>query len=152
MASHGVSWIPGAHVRFENLDFIITTEGELAQVPTAIQPLHSAGLDAIADALEELQLHAPEARTLGSHQLLGFDYRRLERQLGAFLGPRPSWEDLRHLAFSFTNVMTQLIEGEPLSPEYLILSAPDNAPIRSPQRRRDCWPPCGTAHAPIPYE
>ena len=49
------------HVCFGNLDFIVTTEGELARAPTAIQPLHSAGLDAIAEALEELQLHAPEA-------------------------------------------------------------------------------------------
>ena len=54
MAIHGVSWVLGAHVRFGNLDFIITMEGELAQVPAAIQPLHSAGLDAIAKALEEL--------------------------------------------------------------------------------------------------
>ena len=79
MASHGVSWVPDAHVRFGNLDFIVTTEGELAQAPTAIQPLHSAGLDAIAEALEELQLHAPEACALGSDQLLGFYYGRLER-------------------------------------------------------------------------
>ena len=75
------------HVHFGNLDLIITTEGELAQVPTAIQPLHSTGLDAIVEALEELQLQAPEAHALGSDQLLGFDYGRLERQLGAFLGP-----------------------------------------------------------------
>ena len=54
MASHGVSWVPDAHVRFENLDFIVTTEEELAQVPAAAQPLHFAGLDAIAEALEEL--------------------------------------------------------------------------------------------------
>ena len=63
MASHGISWVPGAHVRFGDLDFIITTEGELAQAPAAIQPLHSAGLDAIAEKLEELQLHGPEAHT-----------------------------------------------------------------------------------------
>ena len=54
MASHGVSWVPDAHVRFGNLDFIVTTEGELAQVPAAVQPLQSAGLDAIAETLEEL--------------------------------------------------------------------------------------------------
>ena len=42
--------------------------------------------------------------------------------LGAFLGPRPSWEDLRRLTFLFTNVMTQLARGEPLSPEYIIRS------------------------------
>ena len=36
MASHDVSWVPDAHVRFGNLDFIITMEGELAQVPAAV--------------------------------------------------------------------------------------------------------------------
>ena len=41
------------HVCFGNLDFIITTKGELAQVPTAVQPLYSVGLDAIAEMLEE---------------------------------------------------------------------------------------------------
>ena len=87
MASHSISWVLGMHVCFGNLDFIVTMEGELAQVPTAVQPLHSTGLDAITEALEELRLHAPEARASGSDQLLGFDYRRLERQLGTFLGP-----------------------------------------------------------------
>ena len=48
---------------------------------------HSVGLDTIAEVLEELQLHAPKACTPGSDQLSGFDYGRLERQLGAFLGP-----------------------------------------------------------------
>ena len=79
MASHSVSWFLGMHVPFGNLDFIVTMEGELAQVPAAIQPLHYVGLDAIAEALEELQLHAPEARAPGSDQLLSFDYGRLER-------------------------------------------------------------------------
>ena len=79
MASHSVSWVPGMHVRFENLDFIITTGGELVQAPIAVQPLHSTGLDAITEALEELWLHAPKTRTPGSDQLLGFDYGRLER-------------------------------------------------------------------------
>ena len=78
MASHGVSWVLGVHVRFENLDFIVTTEGELAQIPAAVQPLHSVGLDVIAEALKELQLHAPKAHAPGSDQLLGFDYGRLE--------------------------------------------------------------------------
>ena len=54
MASHDISWVLGVHVRFGNLDFIATTEGELAQVPAAVQPLHSIGLDAIAKTLEEL--------------------------------------------------------------------------------------------------
>ena len=79
MASHNVSWVLGVHVRFGNLYFIITTEEELVRTPVVVQPLHSAGLDAIAEALEELQLHAPEARTPRSDQLLDFDYGRLER-------------------------------------------------------------------------
>ena len=108
------------HVHFGNLDFIITMGVELVQAPIAVQPLHSADLNTIAEALEELQLHALEAHALGSDQLLGFDYGRLERQLGAFLGPRPSLEDLYHLTFSFANVMAQLAGGEPLSPEYLM--------------------------------
>ena len=61
MASHNISWVPGAHVHFGNLDFIITMEGGLVQAPVDIQHLCSVGLDAITEALEELQLHAPEA-------------------------------------------------------------------------------------------
>ena len=106
MASHGVSWVSGAHVCFGSLDFFITTEGELARAPAPVQLLCSTGLDAIVEALKKLQLRAPEAHVPGSDQLLGFDYGRLERQFGAFLGPRPSREDLRHLTFSFANVMT----------------------------------------------
>ena len=87
MASHDISWVLGVHVRFGNLDFIVTTGGEVVQAPIAIQPLHSAGLGAIAEALKERRLHAPEAHASRSDKLLGFDYRRLERQLGAFLGP-----------------------------------------------------------------
>ena len=63
-------------MRFGDLDFIITMEGGLVQAPTTIQPLHFIGLDAITEALEELQLHAIEARALESDQLLGFDYGR----------------------------------------------------------------------------
>ena len=109
-------------MHFGSLDFIVTTEGELAQGPDVVQPLHSADLDAIVEALEELQLHAPEAHAPGNDLLLDFDYGRLERQLDAFLGPRSSREDLRHLTFSLANVMTQLVGGEPLFPEYLIRS------------------------------
>ena len=87
MASHSVSWVPDTHMCFGNLDFIVTMEGELAQAPAAVQPLHSTGLDAIAEALEELQLHAPKAHAPGSNQLPGFDYGRLKCQLNAFLGP-----------------------------------------------------------------
>ena len=78
MVSHNVSWVSGARVRFGDLDFIITAEGELAMAPAVVRPLHSASLDSIAEALEELQLHAPEARAPGSDQLLDFDYGRLE--------------------------------------------------------------------------
>ena len=126
MTSRNVSWVLEAHARFGDLDFIFTTEGELAQAPAAVQPLHSTSLYAIA---EGLQLHAPKAHAPGSDQLLGFDYERLERQLGAFLGPRPSWEDLHCLTFSSANVTTQLTGGEPLSPEYLIQSAPTTLPF-----------------------
>jgi len=79
MASRNVGWVWGAHVRFGDLDFIITTEGELVMVSAAVRPLYSTGLDMIAETLEELQLHALEAHTPRSRQLLGFDYRRLER-------------------------------------------------------------------------
>ena len=79
MASHNISWVPSAHVRFGNLDFTVTMEGELVRAPIVVQPLHSTGLDTIAEALEELWLHALEAHTPGSSQLLGFDYGRLER-------------------------------------------------------------------------
>ena len=54
MASHNVNWFLGTHMHFEDLDFIVTTKGELVQAPAAIQPLHFTGLDAIAEVLEEL--------------------------------------------------------------------------------------------------
>ena len=66
MASHGVSWVSSTHVRFANLDFIVTIEEELMQAPVVIQPLYSTILNTIAKTLEELQLHALEARTPGS--------------------------------------------------------------------------------------
>ena len=50
------------HVRFGSLDFIVTTGGELVQAPIAVQPLHSTSLDVITEVLEELWLHALEAR------------------------------------------------------------------------------------------
>ena len=45
MANHKVSWGPGAHVRFESLDFIIMVGGELVWAQTAIQSLPSIVLD-----------------------------------------------------------------------------------------------------------
>ena len=77
MASHGISWVPRAYVRFGDLDFIITVGGELALAHAAIQPLPSIGLDTIDEVVEELQLYTLGARTLGSNQLL--DYGRFER-------------------------------------------------------------------------
>ena len=59
MASHGISWVPGAHVRFGELDFIVTVGGELALAHAAIQSL----------------------------SFIGLNYERLERQLGVSLGP-----------------------------------------------------------------
>ena len=54
MASRNVSWVLDAHMRFEDLDFIVTIEGELAMAPATVRPLQSASLDAISEALEEL--------------------------------------------------------------------------------------------------
>ena len=58
MASHSISWVPDTHVRFGDLDFIITVGGELALAHATIQPLASIDLD----------------------------YGRLERQLSVSLG------------------------------------------------------------------
>ena len=54
MASHGVSWVPGVHMHFGSLDFIVATEGELAQAPVAVQLLCSIVLDATVEAPEKL--------------------------------------------------------------------------------------------------
>ena len=59
MANHDISWVPGAHVRFSDLDFIVTVEGELALAYLTIQSL----------------------------PYIGFGYRRLEGQPGVSLGP-----------------------------------------------------------------
>ena len=59
MASHDISWVLDAHVRFRSLDFIIMVEGELTLAHTAIQSLPSIGLN----------------------------HERLEHQLGVSLGP-----------------------------------------------------------------
>ena len=65
-------------MHFRDLDFIVTTKRELAMAPVVVRSLHSAGLDEITEALEELQQDAPEAHAPGSDQLLDFDYGRLE--------------------------------------------------------------------------
>jgi hypothetical protein len=38
MASYDIDWTPGALVRFESLDFVVTTEGELVRALTPVQP------------------------------------------------------------------------------------------------------------------
>ena len=54
MASRNLSWVPGVHMRFRDLDFIITTKGELAMAPATVRPLPFTSLDVIVEALEEL--------------------------------------------------------------------------------------------------
>ena len=41
MANHDISWVPGAHVRFGDRDFIVTLGGELALAHAAVQSLPS---------------------------------------------------------------------------------------------------------------
>jgi hypothetical protein len=79
MASHGASWVSGAHVHFGSLDFFVTTEEELVWAPAPVQPPRFADFDTVIEALEELQLRAPEVLASESDQLLDFDYERLER-------------------------------------------------------------------------
>ena len=54
LASHNLSWVLGVHVRLKDLDFIIMMEVELEMAPATVRPLHSTGLNAITEALEEL--------------------------------------------------------------------------------------------------
>ena len=72
IASHGISWVPGTHVRFGDLDFIVTVGGELALAHAAIQSLPS----------------------------IGFNYGRLEHRPGVSPRPQPSREDPRRLTLS----------------------------------------------------
>ena len=72
MASHVISWVPGAHMHFGDLDFIVTVEGELALAHAAIQSLPS----------------------------VSFNYGILERQSSISLGPQPSREDPHCLTLS----------------------------------------------------
>ena len=54
MVSRNISWVADARVRFGNLDFVITMEGELVRSSAATQPLLFTSLDAIAEVPEEL--------------------------------------------------------------------------------------------------
>ena len=43
MANHAISWVPGAHMHFGDLDFNVTVGGELALAHLAFQSLPSIG-------------------------------------------------------------------------------------------------------------
>ena len=58
MATHAISWAPGAHVRFGDLDFIVTLGGELALAHMAAQSLPSINLS-------RLRLEGPWGNSLG---------------------------------------------------------------------------------------
>ena len=58
MATHAISWAPGAHVRFGDLDFIVTLGGELVLTHTAAQPFPSINLS-------HLRLEGPRGDSLG---------------------------------------------------------------------------------------
>jgi hypothetical protein len=88
----------------------------------APQPPPATDLDAIVEALEELQLSAPEVHAPGRDRLLDFDFGRLEHQLAIYLGPTRPGRTLHNL-FSFVNTMTQLTGGEPLSSDIFTRSA-----------------------------
>ena len=51
-------------MRFGDLDFIITAEGELVWAPVVVQPFHSVGFDAIIEMLEELHVTRGEPFSL----------------------------------------------------------------------------------------
>ena len=95
MANHDISWVPGAHVCFENLDFIITVGGELVQAHATIQSLPSIGLND----------------------------ERLGHQLGASLGLQQSEEDQRCHTLSNDNDMARPSREGLLSPKRHIRSA-----------------------------
>ena len=57
MATHAIIWAPGAHVRFGDLDFVITLGGELALTHTATPSLPSINLS-------RLRLEGPPGNSL----------------------------------------------------------------------------------------
>jgi hypothetical protein len=79
----------GSDERVEKLD-PADTEGECALPSPAGSPDSLADIDSVIESLAGLCLHANEAQASGDTQPHGFDYPRLERQLDAILGPRPS--------------------------------------------------------------
>jgi hypothetical protein len=107
---------PGFDEHVGDLD-PIGVEGE-SVLPSPAESLGSpANVNSISESMVGLCLHANEARASGGVRPHGFDHLRLERQLDAILGPRPSQEDLHRLRSISANVLSQLL-GEPLlSPE-----------------------------------
>ena len=96
MANHDISWVPGTHVHFGNLNFIIMVGGELVRAHAAIRSLPSIDLDD----------------------------KRLGRQLDASLGLQQSREDQRRLALPTTNDMAWPSREGLLSLERHVWSAP----------------------------
>jgi len=58
MATHAITWTPGAHVHFGDLDFIVTLGGEVALTRSAAPSLPSINLS-------RLRLEGPPGNSLG---------------------------------------------------------------------------------------
>ena len=58
MTTHAISWVPGTHMCFGDLDFIVTLGGELALTHMVAQPLPSINLS-------HLRLEGPRGDSLG---------------------------------------------------------------------------------------
>jgi len=101
MANHDISWVPGAHMHFGSLDFIITGRGDLAWSHAAIQSLPSNG-------------HYHE---------------RLGRQLDVSHGPWESREKQHRLAIANGDSMARPSGERHLSPERHVRSAPTALPF-----------------------
>jgi hypothetical protein len=100
MADHHIRFTLGSHIRFGSLDFLCMgvdhgldptgVEGDCV-LPSPAESLSSpTNVDSISESMVGFCLHANKAQASGSIQPHGFDYLRLEHQLDAILGPRPS--------------------------------------------------------------
>ena len=54
MANHGESWVPGTHMHFGSLDFIVSMDGELAWANGTATPPQAVSLDVVIETLGEL--------------------------------------------------------------------------------------------------
>ena len=123
LPSHYVSFTPGAHVHFGTLEFLVLEENQLELVKS-VPPVSSADPNTVITTPEGPQPDALETQTPDSVPTPAFDYRRLERLLSTFMQPRPSPEDLRHLFFSYANIMEQLNGRETLPLGSILGSTP----------------------------